>query len=125
MTDVSGYATTDGQTFLAIPDGYRQFKGTLTISAAEVGVVGSGASTASPYVTVEGSPLYFTAGDRVDMVTVAAPAVNLLSLLGTSDSNSVTLPIEIQSGASGTGGFNLKLHFNGATGVSAIAVGSY
>lgn len=125
MTDVSGFATTDNGTFLSIPDGFHQFKGTVTISATQVGLLGGGASTASPYVTVEGSPIYYSAGDRVAMVTVGAPAVNLLSLLGTSDSNSVTIPIQIQSGATGSGGFNLKLHFNGATGVSAIAVGSY
>jgi hypothetical protein len=124
MTDISAYSTTDNGTFLTIPDGYHQFKGTITLSASMVGVTGTGA-VQYPYVTVEGSPLYFSAGDRVAMVAVGSPTVNLLSLLATSDSNSVVVPVQIQSGAPGSGGFDLKLHFGGATGVSALAVGSY
>lgn len=125
MTDVSDSTATDGASFLNIPDGFHQFKGTITLSAAQVGLLGGSASTATPYVTVEGVPVYYTPGDKVAMTTVAVPAVNLLSLLGTSNSNSVTIPVQIQSGAPGTGGFNLKLHAGGATGISAIAVGSY
>lgn len=125
MPEISGSSTTDNGTFLTIPDGYSQFKGTITLSAAQAGTLGGGASVQYPYVTVEGAPLYFTAGDKLAQVAVGQPAINLLSLLGTSDSNSVTVPVQIQAGAAGTGGFHLKLHFNGATGVSAIAVGSY
>lgn len=125
MTDCSGSSTTDNGTFLTIPDGYHQFKGSITLSASMTGVVGSGSTIAYPYVTIEGTPLYFTPGDKMAQIAVGTPAINLLSLLGTSNSNSATIPIQFQTAAPGGGSTNLKLHFNGATGVSAIAVGTY
>ena len=125
MTDIADNAHADGASFLSIPDGYLQFNGTLTLSAVQNGTLGGSASVAYPTVTVEGSPLYFTGGEVILETAVGTPAINLLSLLGTSNSNSVSVPIQIQSGAPGTGGFNLKLHFNGATGVSASVIGSY
>jgi hypothetical protein len=122
-TYIAGSSTTDGGTVLTIPAGEAFFQGTITLSAAQNGLTGGSASVNYPSVTVEGGLAFYSPGDVMAQVAVAAPAINLLSLLGTSNSNSVVVPVTVISAASEAA--TLKLNFNGASGVCAAASGSY
>lgn len=118
MSGVANSASTNGGTVLTIPAN-SVWRGSVSISAALTVAIGGGAVAAQPSVTVSGSGGSWANGDVVVAVSVAAPAVGALALLGLLATNSLaTGDILVQARANP---LTLVLNFSGA-GVSAVAV---
>jgi hypothetical protein len=126
MTALIGSGNTNSTTLITVPDGYRTWTGYVTLSAAQAAAVNSGITTAFPNVTIEGNMIYPAtgAGTVVAEIAVATPIIDLLGLLSAATSNAGTFgPIEITTGASGTGDATLVLNTASVSAVSAVATG--
>lgn len=96
--------------------------GSISLSATLTTTVGSGSSSAKPYVSVTNDGL-FPDGTVLAQLNLNVPAVNLASLIGASANDTVTQnSVTIYPKSDGT--TTLTLHFNGATAATAIFTGS-
>ncbi len=123
MSISSGFADTDNGVILTVPAG-KQWNGNVTLSAAHAAALGAALTTKKPKVVV--NSLGGTS-DPVDesvvaSVALATPLINLLSLLGSTSANSVTVP-NVYVIADASNDAQLVLHTDGTSSVVATAFG--
>lgn len=120
---LNGSTTTNNTNVIAIPPGYR-WTGSIALSAALSGSIGSGATTATPAVVLSTSGTSDPANGSVLVRTaLSTPAIGALSLVGVGSTNSVVVPLATVYNTDGGATLNIVLQYNSATVAAAVMMG--
>ena len=122
---VAGSTTTNNGTVITVPPGTR-WTGSIALSAALSGAIGSGATQATPAVVLSttgtSDPVTGTVLARTALST---PAIGALSLVGVGSTNSVVVPLGTIYNTDGSATLNCVLQYNSATVAAAVMMGDY
>lgn len=121
MSVLNGAVTSNGGTIITVPAG-GSWLGKVSISASLVSGAGESAKSDQPYVALHGTDADIADNTVLLRVALATPATGLLSLVGSTISNSGDVQVYVDNNSNGSA-VTLKLHHN-STSVSAVAIGS-
>lgn len=120
-----GSSITNNGTIISIPPGTRWI-GSVALSAALSGAIGSGATQATPAVVVSSTGTVDPpTGTVLARTALSTPAIGALSLVGVGSTNSVVLPTAVVYNYDASVTANVVLQFNSATVAAAVMTGDF
>ncbi len=120
---LAGSTVTNNTNVIAIPPGYR-WTGSVALSAALSGAIGSGATSATPAIVLSTTGTSEPAtGTVLARTALSTPAIGALSLVGVGSTNSVVVPLATVYNTDGSATLNCVLQYNSATTAAAVMMG--